>query len=171
MTRALRHEWHSLLYDPDVGLSIPAKLVGCVLIEHADRDGVAWPSLPWIGTCAGLRSRHTVLKGMEELERRGLLGVERRAGCVNRYRLVLPPLTSASDARVPVHEPVHEPVHYVHPNQTTKEPKNNPPKSPQRGDGDGSNNELTHDLQPRRRRDRRSNEQRIADAVARGEHE
>ena len=114
--RALRHLWHSYVFDPENGFGIWAKLVGCALIEHADSDGVAFPSLPVIGEYAGCTSRMTVLKGLGELEEAGLLQVTRRTGQVNRYRLVLAvgiprANTSPSRGRVPVHEPVHEPVH------------------------------------------------------------
>lgn len=129
MARALRHEWHSLLYDPDVGLSIAAKVVGGVLIEHANRNGVAWPSLPRLRECAGLASDHTVLKGLRELERVGLLVIERRVGHVNRYQLVLPELTTArgagvSPALTPAPTPAITPaLSAVEPgNQGTKEP-------------------------------------------------
>lgn len=123
MTRALRHEWHSLLYDPESDLSIAAKVVGCALIEHANREGIAWPGLPELGAYAGVSSRTTVLKGVRELERAGLLEVTRRAGRVHRYRLVIPTRTTRSDSgRVPVHEPVHRPVHEMNPNQGTREP-------------------------------------------------
>ena len=129
MTRALRHEWHSLLYDPDVELGIWAKLVGGALIEHANAAGVAWPSLGELAARIGVSSENTVRRGLVELERMGLLAVERRAGRVSRYRLTLPaldPLTAVkgSEGRPP-HEPPHEPPHHGEPepgNQRTKEP-------------------------------------------------
>ena len=42
--RPLRYEWRSLLFDPDVGLSVVAKVVGGALVEHVNRSDVAWPS-------------------------------------------------------------------------------------------------------------------------------
>lgn len=128
MTRALRHEWHSLLYDPDVGLSTAAKVVGGALIEHANGNGRAWPSVPRLCDCTGLSSDNTVRKGLRELERRGLLAVERRTGRVNGYQLVLPELTPARRAGVPPHEPTQSPAqsptHDVRANHRTREPGN-----------------------------------------------
>lgn len=122
MTRALRHEWHSLLYAPGSGFGVWAKLVGCALVEHANTAGVCWPSLPKIAAYASCASSHTVIKGIEELEAGGLLQVERRTGRVNRYTLVLPALTRASGARVPVADPCTETPEPVH-DPCTKTPE------------------------------------------------
>jgi len=129
VTRALRHEWHTALYDPERsklrdkrrGVGMVGKLVGGALIEYANGDGVAWPSLAELAERVGVRSERTVQKGVTELEDAGLLRVERNAGHVNRYRLTLPdPSTrwTSSDDRPPheaagvlPHEPPHEPPH------------------------------------------------------------
>lgn len=97
-----------------------------------DRNGVCWPSVQKIAddVCCSVRKVQGVLK---ELEKRGLIIVERNAGpkgC-NLYRLTLPPATDA-------------PPHVVHPSTAgtqlphvtsntpasgAPEPKRNPKKT------------------------------------------
>lgn len=89
MTRALRHEWHTALYDLELRLSVTAKVVGGALLEYVGRDGAAWPSLAELGERTGYRSERTVQAGLRELEHVGLLDVRRREGQVNVYRLTL----------------------------------------------------------------------------------
>jgi hypothetical protein len=101
-----------------------ARVVGCALIEHADDDGVAWPSVVRLREFMGAGSDHTVLNGLRELERHGLLLIERSLGSSNRYRLVLPETSTADSAVPPLHQPLHLALQKVQPNHRTKEPKN-----------------------------------------------
>lgn len=75
-----------------------------------DKNGVCWPSVQKIAddVCCSVRKVQGVLK---ELEKRGLISVERNAGpkgC-NLYRLTLPPATDA-------------PPHVVHPGTADTQP-------------------------------------------------
>lgn len=86
-----------------------------------DKTGHCWPSVATIAreVCCSVRKVQGVLK---ELEKRGLISVERNArrkGC-NEYRLKLPP---AADA----------PPHVVHPSTAGTQPPQVTPRTPARG--------------------------------------
>ena len=74
------------------GLSWRAKLVACVLVRYADRDGRCWPSERVIAGRAGVTDR-TVRRALAELRREGLLRVEPRRGRSSVYCLT--PLAAA----------------------------------------------------------------------------
>jgi hypothetical protein len=70
--------------------SLRGKVVGGALIEYANTDGVAWPSLASLAARMGVTSERTVQRGLADLEGAGLIVIERSVGSVNRYRLTLP---------------------------------------------------------------------------------
>ena len=81
-----RHTAYALDAAERLDLSARAAHVLLVIAVHADRFGVAWPS---VARLAGLARRHrsNVLLALAELERAGALAVERRHGRASRYRL------------------------------------------------------------------------------------
>ena len=77
------------------------KLVLLALADHADREGVCWPSVDHLASRCGL-TRRTVRKAVAALETAGLVAVERRRGPDGRqlssvFRLVLPGDNSPPD--------------------------------------------------------------------------
>lgn len=67
-----------------------ARLVMLALADYADKDGVAFPSIPTLSRKAGLSGRHTQ-RVIRDLTRRGDLAVEEGRGPhrTNRYRVTV----------------------------------------------------------------------------------
>lgn len=79
--------------DEPVGAT---RVVLLVLAEHANaQTGECWPSLPRIARRAGIHEV-TARKAITELEAAGLIGVRRRPGRVNRYVLLIDPVTTTT---------------------------------------------------------------------------
>ena len=59
------------------------------LARHANREGIAWPSIPTLADLTG-RSKASVHRALEALEERGLIepAERRRAGRITRWRLI-----------------------------------------------------------------------------------
>ena len=131
------------------------KLVLLALADHADREGVCWPSVDHLASRCGL-TRRTVRKAVAALETAGLVAVERRRGPDGRqlssvFRLVLPGDNSPPDRVKNCHpdgvtnchsdgvtnstqpgDNLSSPLHY--------EPSNEPPASAIAEKNNGNNN-------------------------------
>lgn len=84
--RAMNWAWEQVL-------GVSHKIVLVALADHADNDGVCWPGMAWVSEKTGVKKR-TLIKVIHELEREGLITVERRKGeqgkqDTNRYLLDL----------------------------------------------------------------------------------
>lgn len=123
------------VYALDLACTYERHVLARLADRTNDKIGFCWPSVGSIAqdVCCSVRKVQAVLK---ELERRGLISIERNAGpkgC-NRYRLTLPPATDA-----PPHV-VHPSTACTQPPQVTTatpargapEPKKNPKKTSQR---------------------------------------
>jgi len=67
-------------------LTSTAKLAHAAIVDRMGRNGQSWPGLPTLAEDIGV-CRSTAQQAVLDLERAGLLMVERRAGCVHHYRL------------------------------------------------------------------------------------
>jgi len=93
--------------------------VAGVLVVHADRDGIAWPSLETIATLAGIR-RTVVIEAIKRLTRLGVITIKRGGGRgrSNTYQLILnsPQAMTVSDDKTVIRRadkqsaPEHETV-------------------------------------------------------------
>ena len=70
------------------------KCVLMALADRADDDGVAWPSLAWLGewTCYG---RRTIMEALDELERAGFIVLKREPGRPHVCQIVLAAVENA----------------------------------------------------------------------------
>jgi Helix-turn-helix domain len=79
-----------------------ARLLLLILASHVSpTSGYAWPSVPTLAFETKLSVRH-VYRLIKRLESLGELAVERRPGCVNRYRIAVSPLMSPH--QTPTHD-------------------------------------------------------------------
>lgn len=95
------------------GAPTMARFVLVTLACHANRDGVAWPSVTTLADETGL-ARRSVITSLGVLEAAALVDVERSAGRGNRYRL---PYTGSAGA-APVQE-LHQSSSRTRPVQLT----------------------------------------------------
>lgn len=76
----------SRVYEKELDSHLQRVLI--VLCDHANDDGLAWPSIPLIAWKLGV-SEKTARRGVIALESLGALTVDREKGKVNRYRVNL----------------------------------------------------------------------------------
>jgi DNA-binding MarR family transcriptional regulator len=77
----------NLVWNADCGTHT-SKLVLLSLADNANNQGIAWPSVTTIAARCGL-SRRAVIANLAELEKRGLVRAEKRAGKGTKYTLQL----------------------------------------------------------------------------------
>ena len=83
------------------GIKPPQKLVLLLLANRHNKDtGMCYPSIPRMCTESG-KGRRTVIRAISQLEKAGLLSIEKTFGKVNHYRLH----TSATATPVPERHP------------------------------------------------------------------
>lgn len=119
MTAPLRLRWRAVILAAESGLTWHARLLGCVLVEHANNKTAVLDPAPSAATLAlemgaSLTSAHA---GRRELEAAGLLQIIRRSGRPSRMRLVLPsePLSVAQglEGPTPARTPARTPAPYA----------------------------------------------------------
>lgn len=69
-------------------LSAHEKIVGIVILLHADKEGVAWPGTATLLRLTSIKRKETVFAATAGLEADGVLVRERRAGAATRYRFL-----------------------------------------------------------------------------------
>lgn len=111
----------SAVYALDLACTYERHVLARLADRINDRNGVCWPSVRTIAddVCCSVRKVQGVLK---ELEKRGLINVERNAGpkgC-SLYRLTLRPATDA-------------PPHVVHPSTAVAQPPHATSPTPAKG--------------------------------------
>ncbi len=112
MSAPLRLRWRAAVLDRESGLTWRGRLLGCVLVEHANNASAALDPAPSPVTLAAEMgaSEASVHRGRRELEAAGLLEVTRRSGQPSRMRLCLTrePLSErqGSATATPVQTPV-----------------------------------------------------------------
>jgi hypothetical protein len=101
--------WHALpwLTSPraffsDERLDVSARAVLRAICDHANHEGVAWPSYATIMRLTGIGSRTTVSRSIELLVRAGRISVERGVKPSNLYRIsrALPALAQVDPPEV-----------------------------------------------------------------------
>lgn len=77
------------------------KCVLMALADHADDDGICWPSITWLSdwTCF---SRTTVAESLKWLQAAELIGVRRDAGRYSEYQINVSALQSAAFAQAAI---------------------------------------------------------------------
>jgi len=69
-------------------LSAHEKIVGIVILLHADKEGVAWPGTATLLRLTSIKRKETVYAATEALEEDGVLVREKRMGTTTRYRFL-----------------------------------------------------------------------------------
>jgi hypothetical protein len=185
--RPLRARWRSAALDRDGALSMAARLAACAYAEYSSDDLGRLRHPPSAATLADwmAMSERAAWRARAELVAAGFLELEHRPGRTSGARLTLPTparVSGVTPDKTPDKTPDTEADGTSRTRRTSRTPLSPPLKG---GAGDGQlleEEELTSadvtathadvtDLQeavrPRRRRDRRTNEQFIADALAR----
>lgn len=71
----------------ETNISPYAKLIYVALCKYANQDGICFPSLKTLSQVTGIKSKHTIIKAINELLQYGMIEVKKNKYHSNIYQI------------------------------------------------------------------------------------